>query len=119
MSNNIEENLGELIMFVSEVIISARMSTAYNPDAKYNQDSPVAAMWFMNMLHHIYGIGEAIKAKHSPAIISEIQDVKQAWIKDKQFIDMALRTNKHVYSWDVNYGLALLEKIEVKLKNSG
>lgn len=115
MKNRLNKTLGELVMFVSEVAISARMNTAYNPVAIHNPDSPVAAMWLTDMLHSLYGLGEAIKEQNKPLILLNIEDIRTSWANNRSFIERALLTNVHNYHWDVDKGLKLLNKLESNL----
>jgi hypothetical protein len=107
--------LGELLFFVSEVAVSARMNTAYNGLSSQNPDTPRAAMWLVDMLHNFHGIGNALSENNIEVAVQEIDRLKSIWTTNQPNIERALLVNEHGYRWSVDEGINLLENIKSEL----
>lgn len=110
--SELNNKLGELLVFISEVAISARMNTAYNGNSIKNQETPRAAMWLVDMLHNFHGIGNALSESNTHKFLNELGMLKSTWEHNKENITHSLSVNEHGHYWSVDKGIELLSEIE-------
>lgn len=112
-----QKELGELLVFISRVAVSARMNTAYNRSSIDNPDTPRAAMWLTDMLHNFVGVGSAISNDDRALALRELDILKSKWLHDKPEIERSCDVNKHVCEWSVDQGVELLDKLKAAIVN--
>lgn len=113
-----QKQLGELLIFISRVAVSARMNTAYNRTSIDNPDTPRAAMWLIDMLHNFAGFGEAISIGDRALAVREIDILKSKWLHDKPEIERSCEVNQHEFDWSVDQGVELLDRLKSALVES-
>jgi hypothetical protein len=111
----IHKKLGDLLIFISKVAISARMNTAYNSSSAQNPETPLAAMWLTDMLHNFQGLGEALSDDDMDGAIRELEKLKAIWLADKEDIELSCAVNPHGQEWSVDEGIALLDDLKFSL----
>ena len=111
----LEQQLGDILRFISHVVTSARMNTAYNGRSMNNPDTPKAAMWLVDILHNFHGIGDALKMNDHAAAIDAIDNLATYWWTSRDNVAFALSVNKHSPRWTIEEGLALLDAIKQSL----
>lgn len=110
--NELNRKVGELLVFISEVAISARMNTSYNRSSIENKETPRSAMWLVDMLHNFQGIGGAMAENNTDVLLKEIKILKNTWKRNKEDITYSLSVNEHDHDWSVENGIKLLSDIE-------
>lgn len=107
-----QKELGELLVFISQVAVSARMNTAYHSSSIDNPDTPRAAMWLIDMLHNFTGIGFALSQGDNALAVRELELLKGTWLRDRVEIDRSCEVNQHEFDWSVDKGVELLDKLK-------
>jgi hypothetical protein len=114
----LNKKLGELLFYISEVAVSARMNTAYNGRSIRNSETPRAAMWLIDMLHNFHGLGNALAEEKYSEAAMQIDELKSIWSNNKQEIDHSLTVNEHGYTWSVEQGIELLCELKTAVLNT-
>jgi len=116
----VQKQLGELLIFISRVAVSARMNTAYNITSIDNPDTPRAAMWLVDMLHNFAGFGEAISTGDRALAVRELDIIKSKWLHDKPEIERSCEVNQHEFGcdWNLDQGVELLDRLKAAIVES-
>ena len=113
-----QKQLGELLIFISRVAVSARMNTAYNRSSIDHPDTPRAAMWLIDMLHDFTGIGMALSQGDYHLAVRELELLKGKWLRDRAEIERSCEVNQHEFDWSVDQGVELLDKLKAVIVES-
>lgn len=108
--------LGELLTFISKVAISNRMHTLYNKSSERNNEATKSAMWFSDMLHNLWVLGDALSSVNG---VTEAIDAQISyWERNRPEIQGAIDNTISCYGTGIDWSLDEGVSILTDLKNS-
>lgn len=109
--------MGKLLSYISEVSMTLRMNSSYCSYSLRNENTPRNVMWLSDMLHNLWGIGEAMQSQDSDLISEAIDKQISYWMQHHSEIEQA-RLDTIAGDWSVQGGIDILNEIKTDLESS-
>jgi hypothetical protein len=109
--------LGELLCEISNIAISIRMNSKYNPSAVENPNTTEAVMWLSDTLHYLDVLGRAITKCAPEQIVMAVDSIIGSWEYNLDNIEKASLENVPRQLVKINESIEILNSIKMLVQD--